>query len=50
MTAEEARELSDLVGDIYDAALDRDRWFGVLESTCRYVEGVTSVLISQARR
>jgi len=47
MTAEEARELSDLIGDIYDAALDRDRWLGVLECTCRYVEGVTSVLISQ---
>jgi hypothetical protein len=33
MTADEAKDLSDLIGDIYDAALDGDRLLGVLELT-----------------
>jgi DNA-binding CsgD family transcriptional regulator len=35
----EAEQLSALIGDIYDAALDRALWVGVLEKTARFVGG-----------
>jgi DNA-binding CsgD family transcriptional regulator/PAS domain-containing protein len=41
---EEAEPVSQLVGQIYDAALDRSLWASVLERTCRYVEGVSAML------
>src|SRR5262245_50558562 len=44
---DEAEQVSQLIGDIYDAALDPARWTGVLEKTCRYVQGVASILLSQ---
>jgi len=44
MTVDEAKELSDLIGDIYDAALDRALWPTVLEKTCGFVGGATSAI------
>lgn len=41
---EESEHISSLIGDIYDAALDRTLWPGVLERTCGYVEGVSAIL------
>src|SRR5262245_65845462 len=38
---------SDLVGDIYDAALDSGLWPDVLKATCEYIGGATSALMSQ---
>ena len=35
----EAEQLSALIGDIYDAALDSTLWVGVLENTARFVGG-----------
>jgi DNA-binding CsgD family transcriptional regulator len=35
----EAEQLSALIGDIYDASLDRAQWVGVLENTARFVGG-----------
>jgi DNA-binding CsgD family transcriptional regulator len=40
-------ELSDLIGDVYDAALDRDRWPAVLESILSYIGGSFANLFSQ---
>jgi DNA-binding CsgD family transcriptional regulator len=36
--------LSSLIGDIYDAALDRALWPSVLEKTCAFVGGATSAI------
>ena len=36
-----------LIGNIYDAALDRSVWPLVMEQTCGYVEGCASSLMSQ---
>jgi DNA-binding CsgD family transcriptional regulator len=44
---DEAEEVSQLIGDVYDAALDAAAWPQVLEKTCHYVQGVASVLLSQ---
>ena len=44
---DEAQQVSQLIGDIYDAALDPAQWTGTLEKTCRYVQGVASILLSQ---
>jgi DNA-binding CsgD family transcriptional regulator len=33
-----------LVGEIYDAALDRSLWLSVLENTCKFVKGQTATL------
>jgi DNA-binding CsgD family transcriptional regulator len=41
---EEAEQVSQLVGEIYDAALDRSLWPSVLESTCGYVQGLSAIL------
>ena len=37
---DEIVQLSSLIGDIYDAALDPDRWEGALESGCKFVKGI----------
>ena len=42
----EAEELLELVGAIYDAALDVSRWPGVIEGTCRFVNGTAGALSS----
>jgi DNA-binding CsgD family transcriptional regulator len=44
---DEAEQVSGLIGNIYDAALDRSLWPLVLEQTCKYVEGCASSLMSQ---
>ena len=44
---DEAEQVSSLIGNIYDAALDPALWPEVLEATCRYVEGMTCALMAQ---
>jgi DNA-binding CsgD family transcriptional regulator len=44
---DEREQLSGLVGDIYDAALDPALWLRVLEGTCGFVEGLWCILASQ---
>jgi DNA-binding CsgD family transcriptional regulator len=44
---DEAEQLSQLIGDVYDAALDPASWPTALERTCQYVEGVASMVVSQ---
>lgn len=41
---DEAQELSQLIGSIYDAALDRDLWPGALERSAAFVGGCASGL------
>ncbi|MGH8515516.1 MAG: hypothetical protein ACREV8_16560, partial [Gammaproteobacteria bacterium] len=41
------RVLAALIGDIYDASLDRALWPGVFESICSYVGGRSATLDSQ---
>ena len=43
---DEVKQVSGLIGNIYDAALDRSLWPLVLEQTCAYVEGCGSSLMS----
>jgi DNA-binding CsgD family transcriptional regulator/PAS domain-containing protein len=42
----EAHELSALIGEVYDAALDAARWPATLEQVTRYASGVASALVS----
>ena len=44
---DEAEQVSQLIGDVYDASLDPAEWPNVLEQTCHYVNGVASTLVSQ---
>jgi DNA-binding CsgD family transcriptional regulator/PAS domain-containing protein len=44
---DEAAQLSQLIGEVYDAALDPARWPAVLQQTTDYVQGVTASLVSQ---
>ena len=44
---DEVKQVSDLISNIYDAALDRSLWPLVLEKTCGYIEGCASSLMSQ---
>jgi DNA-binding CsgD family transcriptional regulator len=37
---DEIVQFSNLIGDIYDAALDPDHWEYVIESTCKFVNGM----------
>src|SRR5262249_40325850 len=43
---DETERLSSLIGDIYDAALDPERWVGVLEQTCNFIVGTAAALQS----
>jgi DNA-binding CsgD family transcriptional regulator/PAS domain-containing protein len=43
----EAVEISSLIGDIYDAALDATMWTCVLQRMCRFVGGSASTLYSE---
>ena len=47
MAMQESEHVSRLIGDIYDAALDRDLWPLVLEKTCRFVMGQCGALVAQ---
>jgi DNA-binding CsgD family transcriptional regulator len=44
---DEAAQVSSLIGDIYDAALDRGLWPEALKESCEYVKGATGTLMSQ---
>jgi DNA-binding CsgD family transcriptional regulator len=44
---DEVDRVSGLIGNIYDAALDRSLWPLVLEHTCGYIEGCGASLMSQ---
>jgi DNA-binding CsgD family transcriptional regulator len=43
----DTNELSRLIGDIYDAALDPSHWSHALEATCSFVCGASATLMSQ---
>jgi hypothetical protein len=47
MAMQESEHVSRLIGDIYDAALDRGLWPLVLEKTCRFVMGQCGALVAQ---
>ena len=47
MAMQESEQVSRLIGDIYDAALDRGLWPLVLEKTCRFVMGQCGALVAQ---
>jgi DNA-binding CsgD family transcriptional regulator len=42
----EADQVSELVGDIYDASIDPRLWPRVLEQTCGYIQGIAAVLVA----
>jgi hypothetical protein len=42
----EADQVSELVGNIYDASIDPSLWPRVLEQTCGYVHGIAAVLVA----
>jgi DNA-binding CsgD family transcriptional regulator len=44
---DEVERTSQLIGDIYDAAIDPTLWPSVLEGTCGYIGGVAATLLSQ---
>jgi hypothetical protein len=43
----EIEKISQFIGDIYDAALDRNLWPAVLEQACAFVPGACSAILSQ---
>jgi DNA-binding CsgD family transcriptional regulator len=43
---DEVELVSRLIGDIYDAALDRNLWQSVLQKTCEFVRGQTAMLVA----
>lgn len=47
MTMDESEQVSLLIGDIYDAALDRGLWASVLEKTCVFVNGQAGALVAE---
>jgi DNA-binding CsgD family transcriptional regulator len=44
---DEVEVISQLIGGIYDAALDPTLWLSVLERTCAFVNGQTAALMAQ---
>jgi len=48
---DESEQVSDLIGDIYDAALDRSLWLRVLEKTCEFTKAqAASLTANQSTR
>src|SRR5262245_32028926 len=43
---DETEQISRLIGDIYDASLDPDRWGGVLERVGSFLSTATASLVS----
>jgi DNA-binding CsgD family transcriptional regulator len=46
-SAEDNQELSDFIGDVYDAALDQSLWPALIERAARFVGGVGAALFSK---
>jgi len=44
---DEVARVSSLIGDIYDAALDRSLWPVALERTCGFIKGQSGALVAQ---
>lgn len=44
---QESEHVSRLIGDIYDAALDRGLWPSVIEKTCGFISGQSGALLAQ---
>jgi DNA-binding CsgD family transcriptional regulator len=44
---DESEQTSQLIGEIYDAALDRALWPSVLERTSRFVQGACAAIVAQ---
>jgi DNA-binding CsgD family transcriptional regulator len=44
----ETAQVSQLIGEIYDAALDRSLWPAVLEETCAFVHGACAAIVAQS--
>jgi DNA-binding CsgD family transcriptional regulator len=44
---DETEQVSELIGDVYDAALDRGLWPSALEKTCGFLKGQTATLLAQ---
>jgi DNA-binding CsgD family transcriptional regulator len=44
---DETEQVSDLIGDIYDAALDPALWPLVLQKSCHFIQGACAALVSQ---
>src|SRR5262249_11165648 len=42
----EADQVSELVGNIYDASINPSLWPRVLEQTCGYIQGIAAVLVA----
>jgi len=42
----EADQVSELIGNIYDASIDPSLWPRVLEQTCGYIQGIAAVLVA----
>ena len=43
----ETQLVSELIANIYDAALDKSLWPGVLEKSCRFLNAATGTILSQ---
>src|SRR5712692_654420 len=48
MTMDQAEQLSELIGEIYDAALDPSLWSGVLGKAGRFVGGPVAAIFSKS--
>jgi DNA-binding CsgD family transcriptional regulator/PAS domain-containing protein len=48
MTMDQAEQLSELISDIYDAALDSSLWGGVIGKTARFVGGSAAAIFSKS--
>src|SRR6266851_1075593 len=45
----EADQVSELIGNIYDASVDPTLWPHVLEQTCGYIQGIAAVLVAHEK-
>ena len=43
----ETQLVSELIANIYDAALDKSLWPGILEKSCRFLNAATGTILSQ---
>jgi DNA-binding CsgD family transcriptional regulator/PAS domain-containing protein len=45
--SDESKEMSDIIGSIYDAAIDPKRWIDVLEQATHFIDGVAASLYTK---